>query len=102
MNVIITTKEIKEFFKRTRHIQGNKLLPILDYVKLDCSNAGCFLTKTNLGIYCRHEIEAEFKQPVSLLLDERILQVMADSGSDTISIELIKEKKKPGSSIPTR
>ncbi len=85
--VKISISELKEFLKRSRPIKPNPLMPVLGYLLLDCVGDKASLTKTNLHSYCRHEIDAEFEQNVTLLIDEKMLSALiSNTDSDTITI----------------
>lgn len=82
----IKSTEIREFLKRSKTIKTSNLMPILAFVKLDITNTGALLSKTNLKSYCIHQIEAEGEN-ISVLLDENLLAAIATTG-DEVEIQL--------------
>lgn len=87
--VTISTSEIKRFLSHASNIAEKRTLPILSYVKVECNNGVCTLTKTNLDSYCVVEVEAKFKKDQIILIDRTTLEasVIGDSKEVKISIE---------------
>lgn len=89
--MIVATKDLKEFLKLSKPIKQNKILPILDYIKLDVVGGTAIFTKTNQHSYCVYSIQCESKEEVSILIDEsKLSALISNSDSDIITI---KEKK---------
>lgn len=82
--VLIQTSEIKTFLKRANKIKTNTVLPVLTYIKLDCSGDSATLTKTNLDAWCIHQVEAEFKENCTVLIDEKLLSALVANSFDEL------------------
>lgn len=83
--ILIPTSEIKTFLKRSSKIDGTKsLIPVLSYIKLDCSGDTATISKTDMATWCIHQIEADFKPNETLLIDERILNAVISNGADDL------------------
>lgn len=89
----IKTSDFKEFFKRSKSIKSSGIMPILSYIKLDASGDGVTLQKTNLKAYCIHQIDAEYNEYDSILLDEKLFTLLVNSTSAEY-LEIKKEGKK--------
>lgn len=83
--ILIPTSEVKTFLKRSGKINTSRvILPVLEYIKLDCCGDTATMSKTDLNTWCIHQIEAEFKPNQTLLIDERILNAVIANGADEI------------------
>jgi hypothetical protein len=90
--MIFTTKDLKEFLRLSRTLKQNKVLPLLDFIKLEpVSDTIVRLTKTNLQSYIQFEIESGGADVQPVLIDEKKLSLLlSNTNDDVISI---KEKK---------
>jgi len=73
----IPVKEIKEFIKRSAAIQTGNIMPVLGYYLL----ADGTLTKTNLGVFCKHTITYT-DEPLTILLEELALKSICNNTSE--------------------
>lgn len=70
---MIKTSELKRFLPHMKNIKGKSIIPILDFVKIECKDNRATLTKTNLSSFVIFEVEAEFKGDQSILVEEHVL-----------------------------
>lgn len=76
----IKTADIAEFFKRSKSIKANAIMPILSYLKLEGTDEGATIAKSNLNAFCVHQVsEVQVNEPV--LLDERLLNALLQNTS---------------------
>lgn len=66
----LKTADLKEFQKRTTHIEDNASKPILQYILLEIKDGIGSLTKTNLAYYCKYEFPCT-EQDIRILLEEK-------------------------------
>jgi len=86
--MIISTKELKEFLKLSKPIKQNRVLPILDYIKLEIKGDVGIFTKTNLHSYCLHQVEVASKEDCTILIDEgKLSALISNTIDDVINIQ---------------
>jgi hypothetical protein len=92
MMIKIKTSELKEFFARATKIKGAHIIPVLENVKLECDGDSARLTKSALSSFIIHDINAKFKNNITLLLDEKTLTgLLKVAEGEEITIE-VKDK----------
>jgi hypothetical protein len=82
--ILIQTSEIKTFLKRSGKIKTYPTLPVLTYVKLECAGDTATLTKTNMDAWCIHQVEADFKENHTILIDEKLLSALVSNSFDEL------------------
>ncbi|HYK57483.1 MAG TPA: hypothetical protein VEV15_13535 [Flavisolibacter sp.] len=86
--ILIPTSEVKTFLKRSSKIKPSVLIPVLENIKLQCVGDSATMTKSNINAWCIHEIEADFKENQTLLLNEAFLSAfVAGAAEELISIK---------------
>lgn len=89
--ISIKISELKEFLKRSSNIKDAGIIPIYSYIKLETTQPGVVkLTKSNQRVFIQHTIEADFKKPFAVLLDQKILTAAVNQSDDA---ELVISKK---------
>lgn len=88
----IKISELKEFLKRSRAIKPNPLVPeIFGRLLLKCEDGTATLSKTNLHVHCRHEIDAEHTGDFAVLIDEKMMTALIqNTPEDHIEVKLTK------------
>lgn len=87
--ITISVSELKKFMSHSKNIRANGILPILSYVKLECIGKNATLTKTNLHSFVVVDIEADFKNDETILIEEQTLNSCVNfSKGDSIKIEV--------------
>ena len=71
--ISIDVKQLKKFLSAAKNIKNRNIMPLLDYVKLECKGSVATLTKTNLDAFVVFEIEAAFDKDETILIDEHTL-----------------------------
>lgn len=89
----IKTSELKNFFRRTRGVKHNNIIPILSFFKMDCIGDKVIITDTNSFTYIIHEMPGEFKQNGSYLIDRKIMSSMVE-GTTSEYITITPKGKK--------
>lgn len=85
--ILVKTSELKRFLPHSKNIRSRGILPILSFVKIECKDNRATITKTNLHSFVIFEIEAEFKQDETVLIEENVLEACANfSAGEYITI----------------
>lgn len=77
--ITIPVADLRSFFSKAKHIKDNALLPIYSYCKLVCQKNKSILYKFNGHAFIQFPVAADFKKPVTLLLNTRVLQSLTNT-----------------------
>lgn len=93
--ITISTADLRTFFKRTRAIKQNDILPILEYIKIEYTPTEITLTDTNEQTYAIHKMTGSAEGSGAFLVNRRILSSVIDTTkSESITIRVEDGKKK--------
>ena len=83
--VIISTSEVKDFIKKSSKINTSRsVIPVLTYIKLECEGDKARLIKTDLNTWCLQEVDADFMENITVLIEEKVLTAVIANGADDI------------------
>ncbi len=90
--ITIATKELKTYFQRSKAVKPNNILPpIYEFSKLICDGDSCSIYKSNNNAFIIHQVEADFKKNITILIDDNtVSQFVANSSSAEITLSLDK------------
>jgi len=72
--ITVTKSDLKRFFDNASGIKNTSTIPVCDYVKLECRKNKSTITKTNLKAFCITDVEPEFDEEQTLLIEESALK----------------------------
>lgn len=91
--ISIDVKQLKKFLSAAKNIKNRNIMPLLDYVKLECKGAVATLTKTNLDAFVVFEIEAAFDKDETILIDEHTLNSSVSyANGNILNISVVGKK----------
>lgn len=91
--ITISTKELNKFITKCADVPDTRLLPIYSYVKLECSKNGSRLIKHNGNRFLVFDVDAEFKNEQTLMIEAKPLFGFAKF-SRAAEIKIIVDEKK--------
>jgi hypothetical protein len=91
--ISIDIKQLKKFLSAAKNIKNRNILPICDYIKLECKGTVCTMTKTNLEAFVVCEVDAAFSKDETVLIDEHTLNsAVAYVNGNILNISVVGKK----------
>lgn len=88
--ITINVSELKRFLNAAKNIKDSRIIPILAYIKIECSGDAATMTKTNLHSFLVMEVDAKFDNDCVFLIDEQTLNACAFYAKDkVVEVKLI-------------
>lgn len=84
----IKANDLKEFFKRSGKIKSAGIIPIYDYLLIECGKESVSITKTNGYTFCKHIAEEDNDTQDKFIIEEkRLSALVANDEGEYIYIE---------------
>lgn len=91
----LRTKDILDFMADSSKVKPNEIFPILQYLKIEFKDNYCCLTKNGLNSFVKKNIPADCSAlDGTILIDEKKLFNIAESGADNVEIEVAGDRLK--------